>query len=261
MAFKKFVKKAVKKVKRKVGQAVTKRYYGNKKLNVGQIVKDVAMVKRLMNVEKKRFNLQSSANPVGQVFGNIDGWYCVDITPAMAEGVGYAQRTGASIKMTGYHLTAQFVQQSGSLGRQNFKIFIYQVMGTPLAVGTIPTTLWNPNLFVGTGTQIVDYNSQLNPDQFGKFKLLQYKHVSIAPDSISGQTAFRTFSMGKKLNHHVRFNKDTTTVVNGQIIMVVLADSGNSSTSTVSSITNIPQTAVLTGATFNWNVNTYYVDN
>lgn len=255
MAFKKFVKKAVKKARRKVGQAITKRYYGNKRLNIGQIAKDVAVVKKLMNVEKKRWILSVSNVAVGQVLGNLSGYYQTDLTPFPASGSGYNQRDGSSLKVVSYHMQMQFITQSAAVGRTNYRIMIIETLA-----GTFnPVSAYLDNTFVSGS--IVDYNSQINPDQFGRYKIIQSKRVSIEPDSVTGQTAYRTMSLGKKHQVYIRFSLDTTTVTNKRLYMLILADNGNASTTTASTLTGIPSTAINTGATVSFNWTAYYVDN
>lgn len=249
------IRKGVRKAGQYAGKAIKSRYYPNKKLNVGQIVRDVAMVKKLMNVEKKRWILSASNQPVGQVLGNLSGYYQTDLTPFCTSGVGYNQRTGSSLKVVSYHMQMQFISQSAAVGRTNFKILIMET----LAGSFNPVAAYLDNTFVSGS--IVDYNSQINPDQYGRYKIIQSKRVSIEPDSSTGQVAYRTASMGKKHQVHIRFQLDTATVTNKRIYMLILADSGNASTTTASTLTGIPQTAINTGATVSYNWTAYYVDN
>lgn len=240
---------------RKVGQAIKGRYYGKGGLNVARIASDVAMVKKLMNVEKKRWILNQSNVPIGQVAGNLSGYYQTDLTPFPVSGSGYNQRDGSSLKMVSYHMQMQFISQSAAIGRTNYKIYIIETLASTFN----PASAMLDNTFVSGS--IVDYNSQINPDYFGRYKIIQTKRVSIEPDSATGQTAYRTVSMGKKHQVHIRFSLDTATVTNKRLYMLILADSGNCSTSTASTLTGIPQTAINTGATLSFNYTAYYVDN
>lgn len=108
------------------GQAFKKRYISNnKKLKLGKIIKDVSVVKRMLNAEKKMNALSVNGQLIGQVSGNISGMYYADITPTPPNGTGGSEKTGRSIKMCSWHAQMQLIQQSNAIGRQNFKIEIY----------------------------------------------------------------------------------------------------------------------------------------
>lgn len=244
------------------GQGFKKRYISkNKKLKLGKIIRDVSVVKRMLNAEKKMNALSVNGQLIGQVSGNISGMYYADITPTPPNGTGGSEKTGRSIKMCSWHAQMQLIQQSNAIGRQNFKIEIYQVLGSPVTPATFATQYWFANGFVNGGNTIIDYNSNVNPDFYGRYKKIYSKRVTLMPDSVSGQTDFKTISMGGKLNHHIRFDGASTTVANGQLLLVIRTDSGNVSPSVVSTLTNIPQTAVSTGALLNYQIFRYYYDN
>lgn len=254
--FKRFVKKAV----RKVGQAAKKRYVKGNKVNLSQVVSDVALVKRMLNAEKKSIQSVVLGTAFGQVSANASGFYSADVTPIPSQGVGFQQRNGQSIKICSWHMTAQVIQQSAASSAINFKMFIYKIMGDPeTSASTFVTEQFQTNAFVGGGGSIVDYNSMINPNRFSEAKLVYFKNFRIAPDNFSNQTGFRTISCGGKINHHIRYDGDTNTVTQGQLIMVILADSGN--IGAVSTLSNVPITAINTGCALNYNLKWYYYDN
>lgn len=118
--FKAKARKYVKKQVRRAGKAIKKRYVakgGN--LKVGQIAKDVMMLKRLVNAEKKRTTLGSTsfeaAHFTGQVNGNSSGHRIVDISPsAINQGNGYNERNGNSIKLHSLVIKGQFIQMTNT---------------------------------------------------------------------------------------------------------------------------------------------------
>lgn len=261
--FKKAVAKIARKGMRKAGQAIKKRYYGKGKFNVAKLMNDVAMVKRMVNAEKKATSININNQVFGQVLGNSAGYHSNDITPVPSQGIGSAQRNGNSIKICSWHMTAQIIQQASSTQAVNYKMYMFRIKGEPLtSPATFVTEHWNSNNFVGGGGSIVDYNSQLNPAEYNNAQLLYFKTFRIQPDQISNQTGFRTINIGGKLQHHVRYLSDgSNTISQGQIYLVILADSGNCSPVTASTLSNIPVSAVNTGCTINYHLRWYYYDN
>ncbi len=264
MKFRKSIKKAVQKVTRRAGQAITNRYYGNKKLNIQQIANDVMTLQKLVNVEKKRFDKSSTtAQLIGQVNANISGAVCIDVTPIPAEGITYNTRNGASIKMVSWHCKFQITQQSATQHPMKIKVLFFSVKESVIAPATFLLSYFEKNSFVNGGNTIVDYNSDINPDNYKKYRLVKSYNMTLQPDPLATTTMIKTFNMGMKYKSgvHVRFDGDTTTPTNGQLLMVVLCDSGNLSTSTASTLTNIPLSAVNTGASLLYDFKAFYVDN
>lgn len=256
-------RKGVRRAGQMAGKVLKKRYYPNQKLNIGQIAKDVAVVKRMINAEKKATSININNQVFGQVLGNSAGYHSNDITPVPAQGIGSAQRTGNSIKICSWHMNAQIIQQASATQAVNYKLYMFRIKGEPLtSPATFVSEHWNSNNFVGGGGSIVDYNSQLNPAEFNNAQLLYFKSFRIQPDQLSGQTGFRTINIGGKMQHHVRYLADGGTAVSqGQIYLVILADSGNCSPTTASTLSNIPVSAVSTGCTINYHLRWYYYDN
>lgn len=262
MAYKKTFKKFVKKAKKAVVGAVKKRYVKRGYVNVRKIARDVMMVKRMINAEKKTFSVNLNNQVFGQVIGNSQGFHSNDITPTPAIGSGGSQRNGNSIKICSWHMTAQVIQQSAAVQAVNYKMYIFAIKGDPqTSPGTFCAEHWNTNNFVGGGGTIIDYNSQINPTRFNDSNLVYFKRLRIAPDTMSSQTGFKTINIGGKFQHHVRYDGDTQTVTNGQLILVILADSGNASPTVASTLSNIPTQAVSTGCTINYHLRYYYYDN
>ncbi len=261
---KKTVQKAVKHATRRAGQLITDRYYGNKQINVAQIASDVAMLQKLINVEKKRYEkVSSTPQLIGQVNANISGALCIDLTPTPSEGITYSSRNGASIKMTSWYAKFQITQQSATQHPMRIKLMFFHVKESVIAPATFLLSYFNYNSFVGGGNTIIDYNSDVNPDNFKKYTLIRTHNLTLQPDPLASTTMLKTFSVGMKYKKgiHVRFDGDTNTVTNGQLLMVVLCDSGNLSTSTASTLSNIPLTAASTGASMLYDYRAYYVDN
>lgn len=261
MAYKKTVKKFVKKAKKAVVGAVKKRYYKNGYVNVRKIASDVALVKRMLNAEKKTITNTISGQVFGQVLVNSSGFHSNDITPVPIQGNGASQRQGQSIKICSFHMCAQIIQQVSPNQPTNFKMYIFRIKGDPMtSPGTFANEHWYTNPFVGGGGQIIDYNSQVNPNHFGDADLIYFKRFSVKGDTAANQIQFKSLNLGKKLNHHVRYDGDTNTVTQGQLYLFIMPDSGNCG-ATSSTLTNIPVGGPTTGCTINYQIRWYYYDN
>jgi len=170
-SFKKVAKKAWSGVKTLTGNRYGR---GTKQIitkGVPQLAKDVLALQKLINVEKKVFELTNTVN-VGQVFANVNGIGIIDVTPNPAEGITYTTRNGRSIKLTGGTMNMQFSEQSAQNIRCRVKIQLIQVIGNPFSSGaTMLSELYDVNPL----TTIIDFNSDRNPNNFRQFKILATK--------------------------------------------------------------------------------------
>lgn len=254
-------------VKRAIGAAgkfVKNRYasknYGS---NIKNIISDVNMMKNLMNVEKKRFTSLVIESPVGQVSANANGFGYHDLTPLPEQGVTYQTRNGASIKLTSMYLQFQFYHQTNTSASMRIVIYIVKCIGRAnQTVDNAVTEFLNMNPFINFPTPtIYDLNCSRNPDYFKEYAVIKKKYVTLRPDQIVNQQYVTDVVIPLKFkNHHIRYDKDSSTATGGQIYMFVLADSGNRA-ATASTLTGIPIKAALTGALYSMNVTSYYVDN
>lgn len=242
------------------------RGYSNPKYD--QMAKDVMFLKSVINSEKKRLDQSTALAPVSQCNGNSSGYWIADVTPVPASSSSVSGRTGSSIKLHTSHAQFQIIQQSAASQGVNLKIMFVQVKGAPFVSPTsFITQMYNQNTFVlNSGSPaIIDYNSQLNPDYFGTYKVLRSMKVSVPIDPYSGALQIKTFEMGIKYNngqgHHIRYSADTTTVADGQIYMIILADSGNQSAGTASTLTGIPTGVINSGCLLSYDLKHYYYDN
>jgi hypothetical protein len=229
---------------------------------VPQMARDVAMLKSMVNAEKKRYVISSTqATAIGQVNANASGYMAIDITPVPGQSNTYDGRQGASVKLHSSYMKFQFYHQASTAQNIKLKMFLVHVTGAPVAsAATFLGQMFQQNSFVSPG--ITDYNSQLNPDYFKQYRILRTRTVSLPPDSISGVQVIKEVAIPIRFrNHHIRFNKDTNTVTSGQLLLFIFADSGNISSGSASTCTPIPVTAVSTGCVTNYNLTYYYYDN
>lgn len=256
-------KTSAKKFLRKARGAVIKRYF-NKGYNpkVSRIVRDVAMLKSMVNAEKKRIDVpQTTGQAIGQISTNSSGHYLLDLTPVVAQGTGYNQKTGNSFKWHSSFLDFQFIQQVNQISRMRLKIQIVKVIGLPYStISNVMGKFIEPTAFV-TGGTIYDYNSPRNPDYFKNFQVLRTAYATIQPDQITGDSQIKRLKLGLKLrDHHVKTDLNTTTLTEGQVFLLITADQGNCG-GTTSTLGNVPQVALSTGCLMNYEFTHYYYDN
>lgn len=261
------VKRLAKKSLKYVAKVAKKRYFkgkGYSRPKLGQMYSDVKFLKSIVNAEKHRQIYASSAdNTVAQVYGNQNGYWAGDITPNIGQGTGVSQRIGGSIKWHSTHFTFQFVHQSATVAPVKLEIFIVKVIGpAQSSVGNMIQSCWNANPFVSGGS-IYDSNSSRNQDQYKNYRIIRKKKIYLPADNYAGIPVIKSVDLGFKLkNHHCRWAGDSATLTEGQILMVIFADNGNSSPSTACTLVNgVSQKAINTGINFNYVQTHYYYDN
>lgn len=226
-------------------------------LSSSRLVKDVAMLKKMINAEKKEGPNLTMTPSVGQCNGTNYGHYIADITPIISQGVTGTTRNGVSVKLHSFCLKGQILQQSANhyQGKLLFEIYVNK--------GNLVTPdiaqLYGVNPLNG----LYDINSPRALDTFKGFYKLCSRTFSLKQDNYSGVQGWKDFTIPISLkSHHIKYNDDNSNnVTNGQIIMVILADSGNVSTSVASVNPDIPVTAVSTGYNIKMIMKSWFYDN
>lgn len=226
-----------------------------------QMIADVKLLKEVVNTEKKKVQTLVTGQLVGQLSANTSGHYVADITPLPASGAGFQQRTGASIKLTSAFMKFQFYSQSNTSACIKGKIFFVRSRGNPVTPSTEFPLLVMPNdwIFSLNSVNVYDSNSRKNSDYFGRSKVIRIVPFTIKPDSLTSQVSITDVTIKWKMNEHVRYLQDSTTVTDGQLWMYIVCDNGNSGS--VSTLNGVPILTTLTGLNFNYNLCWYYVDN
>lgn len=227
-----------------------------------KLAADVLSLKSMVNAEKKRLEVpQTTAQAVGQISTNSSGHFLLDFTPVIAQGTGYNQRTGNSVKWHSSFLDLQFIQQVNQISRMRFKIQLVKVVGLPYStMSNVMGKFIEPTAFV-TGGTIYDYNSPRNPDYFRDFVVLRTVYATMKADSTTGDSAIVRKKIGIKFkDHHIKTDLNTSTLTQGQVFLLITCDQGNCGGS-VSTLTNVAQTAASTGALLNYEFTHYYYDN
>jgi len=257
------LRKYAKRIGRKVVRAAKSRYFkgkGYRRPNLTTMVRDVALLKRSLNVEKKHIQSSITSNVnIGQCNVNADtGQAIYDITPLIVQGVGYSNMTGNSVKLVSMALKGQLKQMSGCQHPMRVKMVIFKSLGVPQTA----TAIQSGNLLfdINPLTSCTDFNSERNVNYFRDYSVIKTKYLYLQPDPVSGELMITNFSHIMKLSHHLKWNQNTTTLTDGQILVGFFSDSGNSG-ATASTLPNVPIKAINSGATIQFFTKFYFVDN
>lgn len=228
-----------------------------------------AQLASMINAEKKRYVMAAGSNALGQTsLATGAGYYALDITPTPQQGTTSITRTGNSIKLCSSFYQFQFSQLAQCTSPVKVRIIIFKAKGQVYSnVATAISNLLSLNPFVlnGGSPAIVDYNSSYNPDFYGQFEIIKEKKLTVKPDQFSGQNTITDIKFGLKYNrgkgHHIRYTVDGNAIPSeGQIMMVMLCDNGNATT-TASTLSNALNTGASTGLNMNQNIIHYFYDN
>lgn len=244
------------KFKKYRGKAIKRYFKKGYKPKFSRMVKDIAKVKSMLNAEKKNINDVRTGLHIGQVNANNSGVYVADITPSIAQGTTDSTRSGDSVKLCSAYLKFQFIELGSFPGQAKYKIEIIKVIGGPQVTGTMINQYYK----IDPISTVIDFNSVRDPDYYGQYKKV-YSRVVNFTSQYSSDIVTRSIVCKLRLNHHIRYATNTTTVADGQYIMVITADCGNASGTTASTLANIPAQAINTGFAMNYNFIWYYFDN
>lgn len=251
MGFKKFTKKAGAAVVRGsylAAKGLRKRYVNKRQPKMVNIIKDLAMLKHLVNVEKKRYDLTvASPQAVGQFAGGSSGAYAAIITPPIAEGITGGTRNGLSLKLVSMVMDIKFEQQTSCLNDVKYRWFIVcrPDNGSGVTAATAITQFLEPNTFSG----VIDYWANRDAEYFSSFRVIKQGVVDLKQDAITTGNSIIQKKVPLKLNHHLKFNTDAATAsTRNQFYLFITASGGESVTA-------------LTGGLIVYNCRWYFTDN
>jgi len=265
MPFKSAVKNYVKKQGKRLGRFVKHRYYSKKKgIKVGQIVKDVAALKNMVNAEKKLIDMTIiPGDGVGQFTGpHADtGYYVSDITPIPTQGVTFNTRNGASIKLSSLEVRAQIIQQANTTAPVVVYMYIIGVKGIPQ---TADASFVGKFINQDSMYLFSDAHSLRNPMFYKNFYVIAKKRMRLGQDMITGtMNEIKDYQFNFRIKQHVHYNYDANTVASGQLMLLLVADNGNNGGTAGSGFlgSTPAQTAALTGVYFKSQFRFHYYDN
>lgn len=276
MPFYKNARKVVGRNIRRGARNVRRRYYNKKKgVNLKRIYKDIAMVKGMLNSEKKhKAYAPTGSRSVAQIFsdgtdaGTGSGHDILDLTSSNfvpASGSNQDQRTGSSIRVCSHVLRFQFWQESNTAGPRVVQIYIIRTQGdAALSIGEFlnPNTFFENNKPSVTGS-VYDNNSRRNQDFYKQFRVLARKTIYVKNDDTSNETVVKnvTIPLKFKSGNHYKFQGNTQTVVNGRTFCLLLCNAGNEGSGTPTGFSFIPTAEAETGVRYSYTNDYYYYDN
>lgn len=245
MAFKDKAMKYVKKQGKRALVAAKKRYVKKGGLNISQITKDVQMLKRLVNVEKRR--VETTLLTQTSFSGGSADFFAAQITPIISQGIAQGGRIGNKLKLISACLDLQI---KGNLNCVNQFRYKWYVVCKPDSTATTTTaSSATNNMFeVNTFTGNVDYHSNRDAEFFKNYRIIAKGKGSLQQDQISGATAINQIKVPLKLSHHLTYNADANVnTTTNNFYLMILGDSGTA--------------AALDGGLVLYNVRWWYVDN
>lgn len=249
------IRKAIGKALKATGGAVLTRY---KQGGMARLADDVAVLKRMVNAEKKQcstyqtsyVNLGIHANAAGTTSGHqilYPQAVNPSITPATTKGTSSAQRTGDSIKVVSAYLRFHFRPMDNYTGGGKVRIYIIEKPNDSLVVGTSPIQdILDQDLFFGAYTTL----SKRNQTNYSKFKVIATKDIYFPSEKYQTQSDEFHKDLEIKLkfpNKHIRYMTNSDTAVTGNWGAILVSNFGNIANNT--------------GVRFVWQSTMYYYDN
>ena len=254
---------------RNAGQAIgtTYRMFKREGITPSGMAKELAKIKRSLNVEKKHKDTNPINAPnIGQVFNDVDGAGVYDITPTIAQGTDGDERTGNSCKLTGFALKYQMQGQENCRTKRRIQIMLVKAnnsVATGSSASTIIPTLFDENPLTG----VRDLNA---PRNYSSMKLhglsvLRTKTVYLAEShahlsSLDEDNTHCTGSFTAAMQDVLRFDGSAdNTPEHVKYFIVIRADVGNSGAT--QSTRQVPVKSANSGVTIRSTLRTWWVDN
>lgn len=227
-----FTKKYVKRQGKRAYAYAKKRYVKKGHMNLGKVISDVARIKQLINVEKKRVpSIILDEQPVAQTGTGVNssGYYFNPHIFTTTQGDTNATRNGASIKPQSFHLDLR-VKRDRGISDMKLKYEVFWIPDQDKMTGIASTNVakyYTPSTFDGK----YDTNAPRNFQDMKGFKTLRKGIVYIPADnagsSVGYQTRMKTIGIGGKLTHHIKYDVGTDNVRHGSIGIVFTANKGD----------------------------------
>lgn len=240
------------------------------KRNVG-IKKIAKQVRRLKNEIKRQVEVKEYtptdifANTVGQVDANSSGSRVFQLNAMnLAQGVDSVNRVGVKVKHIGMSFRFQLATQTAAELANRLIIDVYRSPDFQSSDAGLRDQLYETDSI----STVVDANStrnyefiksKFNPN--GIHTLIKSKSVYIKRDEVTNQPCHMDFKFFIKQNCLLHYNGPSTQTPNNyRYFVVIRAQTGNRSTATASTLTNLPTGAINTGVLVRFQTTSYFVD-
>lgn len=250
---------------------VMKKKYRKPKLNMKRLSYQVSK----MICEKKEYGAYSSGLTLGQISVSAagataqSGHYLTSfMTPNPANGNTDVTRNGDEVTVTGMHNVLQFSHQANTSQGIRGRIYIftpkYGVSGSSVSA----SQFLNPNpVIYGANNSLVsvyDTTCSRNIDSIKNFKVLRTINFYFPADIASlSQKLVKTVDCSLKFKKPWVMRWDSWgNLTFGQIFMLVVLESGNSTVNTpnTAAVAGIPIIDTYSGLNLNWYSKAYYID-
>lgn len=242
-------KPAAKKAPRKASVAALSKQVTNLKK---QITKDMEM--------KKYSPTNAYGAVIGQVNVNNTGADFHDLTVCnIGQGLDDDARVGKEITLKGIHFRIQMIQSSANTINNRYVIDVWRTTDMTTAVSTIRNILYDADSISG----VIDANSTVNKEFMsgGAYTRLFSKSYYHKSDSTSGETSFRDLKFFIKQNQKLVYTSASQQVPqNHRYLFCVRCQAGNASSTTASTLSTIPVTAINTGVILRMQHTEYFYD-
>lgn len=265
MVFKK-TKNYLKKQAKRAGKAVVKRYW-DKGPNLGNITKDVMLLKSIINAEKKHDINTVNTQLVGQVNENGGAYLIYDMTPNPVHSFTSEGRMGNSIKLMSAYCRFQLWGQGNNQKQTTIRYHLVEVKGRPYTTIADAATdfLDNSPFVTGSTSAILDNFSKRNQSRYSNFRVHRTGKIKLDRREVAGSTTTQTHVLKHRYNkgkgHHIKWAINSTDLTSGQIFLLITTDNGNTHATNVSTCGGIVESAAATGVAVNYTMNQYYFDN
>jgi hypothetical protein len=240
----------------KTFKSATHHRYGTfSKPKIDNVVKDVKMLKSLINVEKKTANKNNYGSVINVAqYSNASGATAttgaqiIDITPTIAQGITNTTRNGNSIKLTTACFNLQAKQMLNTTNAVSCKYSIVMIPdnSNPSSEADILTQYYENNGFTG----IVDSYSNRDSEFYTKFRVLKSGTFRVSGDTLGSQNNVKQLKCPMKLGFHQKYNTDASTVTTkNRILLIVTGDTGS------------VHGTLQTGLSLQYSINYWYTDN
>lgn len=217
------------------------------KPTVRKIVSNIKYLNRAVKGETKYFDIfdvptAETSSSVAQLYadggGPSDiGWFLADVTPLPKQGTADNERVGNQIKLKSYQLRIQGEQQKQLTCKMKLKCMLLRVKGSPVDAAGSPQAVMARIFEKNPMSGFTDYHSIRNTSFFNEFEVISTKTIVVMPDTIRTDTTggsasqIMDYDLNRKLSRAVRWDTyNPEALSNGQILMVILASTGNNGT-------------------------------
>lgn len=221
------VKSNFRRVVRKAGRAVKRRYFKGKgytKPNVSRMARDLNRVVSMVNAEKEIYTQNINSQNV-----DFDTPYFEPIVNVPG-GTAHGERDGESLKLHGYRWNLRFAQQNSVTNPLYAKMWLVKYIGPRGSTPSVSTFL-KPDF----DNYYTTYSDR-NEDHYGSYVVIAKTGVVKVPtDQVSGQAQFtmrKLYGRFRGKTHQRYSGSAATSLLTDQMYILCVTSGGDTSTST-----------------------------